>query len=1098
MNIFNKKVILSSTVIAIVLISGFPILSHQDDDYSQQQKLLADDGAADDWFGWSVSVYNDTAAIGALGDDTDNGSDSGSVYIFEKNSTSSGTSWDQAAKITADDGAADDWFGYSVSLSSNTVLIGARYDDTDNGSDSGSAYIFEKNSTSWDQAAKITADDGAADDWFGHSVSLFSNTALIGAHGDDDNGIRSGSAYIFEYNSTSTSSSWDQAAKITADDGAVDDYFGHSVSVYNDTALIGAYGDDDNGIRSGSAYIFEYNSTSSGSSWDQAAKITADDGAVGDWFGHSVSVYNDTALISAPGDDANGSAYIFEYNSTSSSWDQAAKLAADDGAFDDWFGYSVSLYDDTAVIDARYNDDNGSAYIFEYNSTSSSWDQAAKLAADDGADEDLFGYSVSVYNDTALIGAYGDDTDNGSNSGSAYIFSVVEVDTTPPVITLNGINPVILELGVGNYTDLGATVTDNDPAYSGNVTVAGDTVNTGIAGNYTVTYDAPADAAGNNATQVTRTASVVDTTAPIITLNGTTPVTVKLGVDTYTELGATVTDNDSNYNGTVSSAGTVDTATAGNYIITYSAPADAAGNTPSNVTRGVAVVVNFITNVTSIVHDGTYTVGDKIDITVTLDESVTVNIPSIVDGTGGFDELDAASSVDTVTVGNSTYAIVASIFDHGVQIINITNPALPTATASVTDGTGGFDELRGAHGVDTVTVGNSTYAIVASWYDGGVQIIDITDPALPTATASVTDGVGGFDELFGARDVDTVTVGNSTYAIVASYLDDGVQIINITNPAVPTATASVTDGIGGFDELDGAWGVDTVTVGTSTYALVASYLDDGVQIINITNPALPTATASVTDGTGGFDELFGAWGVDTVTVGNSTYALVASRYDDGVQIINITNPALPATTASVTDGTGGFDELRGAIGVDTVTVGNGTYAIVTSALDDGVQIINITNPAVPTATASVTNGTGGFDTLDGASSVDTLTVDNSTYAIVTSWNDDGVQIINITHLPLVFNALSPVMTLETGATDRNAIFSGLNQSDTLVFTYTVQENDTSSDLDYTSINSVLFGNATIVSTANATVHTNLPLPAPGAENSLGYNKDIVINTTAAQ
>ena len=1097
MNIFNKKVILSSTVIAIVLISGFPILSHQDDDYSQQQKLLADDGAADDWFGWSVSVYNDTAAIGALGDDTDNGSDSGSVYIFEKNSTSSGTSWDQAAKITADDGAADDWFGYSVSLSSNTVLIGARYDDTDNGSDSGSAYIFEKNSTSWDQAAKITADDGAADDWFGHSVSLSSNTALIGAHGDDDNGIRSGSAYIFEYNSTSTSgSSWDQAAKITADDGAVDDYFGHSVSVYNDTALIGAYGDDANGIRSGSAYIFEYNSTSSGS-WDQAAKITADDGAVGDWFGHSVSVYNDTALISAPGDDANGSAYIFEYNSTSSSWDQAAKLAADDGAFDDWFGYSVSLYDDTAVIDARYNDDNGSAYIFEYNSTSSSWDQAAKLAADDGADEDLFGYSVSVYNDTALIGAYGDDTDNGSDSGSAYIFSVVEVDTTPPVITLNGINPVILELGVGNYTELSATVTDNDPAYSGNVTVAGDTVNTNLAGNYTVTYDAPADAAGNNATQVTRTASVVDTTAPIITLNGTTPVTVKLGVDTYTELGATVTDNDSNYNGTVTTAGTVNTATAGNYIITYSAPADATGNTPSNVTRGVAVV-NFITNVTSTVHDGTYTVGDKIDITVTLDESVTVNIPSIVNGTGGFDTLDDAWGVDTVTVGNSTYAIVTSRHDHGVQIINITDPALPTATASVTDGVGGFDELLGAWGVDTVTVGNSTYAIVASRYDDGVQIIDITDPASPAATASVTDGTGGFDELYTAASVDTVTVGNSTYAIVASYRDNGVQIINITNPALPTATASVTDGTGGFDELWGARDVDTVTVGNSTYAIVASLFDSGVQIINITNPALPTATASVTDSKGGFDELRAAASVDTVTVGNSTYAIVASAADDGVQIINITNPASPTATASVTDGTGGFDELRGAYGVDTVTVGNSTYAIVASRADSGVQIINITDPALPTATASVTDGTGGFDELDDARDVDTVTVGNSTYAIVASAYDDGVQIINITHLPLVFNALSPVMTLETGATDRNAIFSGLNQSDTLVFTYTVQENDTSSDLDYTSTNSVLFGNATIVSTANATVHTNLPLPAPGAENSLGYNKDIVINTTAAQ
>ena len=343
-----------------------------------------------------------------------------------------------------------------------------------------------------------------------------------------------------------------------------------------------------------------------------------------------------------------------------------------------------------------------------------------------------------------------------------------------------------------------------------------------------------------------------------------------------------------------------------------------------------------------------------------------------------------------------------------------------------------------------------------------------------------------------------MTVGNSTYAIVASWGDSGVQIINITNPASPTPTASVTDGIGGFDELSRATDVDTVTVGNSTYAIVASEYDDGVQIINITNPASPTPTASVSDGIGGFDELGGAWNVDTVTVGNSTYAIVASWDDDGVQIINITNPASPTPTASVTDGIGGFDELDGAWGVDTVTVGNSTYAIVTSEHDDGVQIINITNPASPTPTASVSDGIGGFDELDGAHSVDTVTVGSSTYAIVTSWYDDGVQIIDITHLPLVFNGLSPVMTLETGATDRHAIFSSLNQSNTLVFTYVVQENDTSDDLDYTSTNSISFGSATIVSTSDTTIHTNLTLPTPGAVNSLGYNKDIVINTTATQ
>ena len=373
LNKFNKII---GIVVGLILVSGFTVLSHQDDDYFQMQKILAGDGAANDRFGWSVSVYNDTAVIGAPGDD-----ESGSMYVFEYSSST----WNQTAKLVADDGEADDRFGHSVSVHDDTAVAGAHYDDTDNGSDSGSAYIFEYNGTSgnWTQAAKLTANDGAADDWFGHSVSLSSNTAVIGAYSDVDNGIRSGSAYVFAKNSTTTSGNWNQTAKLIANDGAVDDYFGWSVSVYNDTAVIGAHRDDDNGIRSGSAYIFERNSTSG--NWTQAAKLAANDGAVGDWFGYSVSLYNDTALISAPGDDANGSAYIFERSSTTSgNWTQAAKIAASDGAVGDWFGYSVSLYNDTAVIDARHNDDNGAAYIFKKNSTASgNWNQTAKLTAGD-------------------------------------------------------------------------------------------------------------------------------------------------------------------------------------------------------------------------------------------------------------------------------------------------------------------------------------------------------------------------------------------------------------------------------------------------------------------------------------------------------------------------------------------------------------------------------------------------------------------------------------------------------------------------------------------------------------------------------------------
>ncbi|MCJ7571560.1 MAG: FG-GAP repeat protein, partial [Candidatus Thermoplasmatota archaeon] len=145
----------------------------------------------------------------------------------------------------------DDYFGYSVSLSGDTALIGVPTDD-DNGVDSGSAYIFTRTGTTWTQQAKLTASDGTENDRFGYSVSLDGDTALIGATRDDDKGTDSGSAHVF----TRTGTTWTQQAKLTASDGAENDRFGYSVSLDGDTALIGATRDDDKGTDSGSVYLF--------------------------------------------------------------------------------------------------------------------------------------------------------------------------------------------------------------------------------------------------------------------------------------------------------------------------------------------------------------------------------------------------------------------------------------------------------------------------------------------------------------------------------------------------------------------------------------------------------------------------------------------------------------------------------------------------------------------------------------------------------------------------------------------------------------------------------------------------------------------------
>ncbi|XOF35274.1 MAG: FG-GAP repeat protein [Candidatus Electrothrix sp. YB6] len=410
-------------IIAVLIAAISPARAAIDPD--TVQKLVAEDGAASDFFGYSVSVSGDTAVISAHGDD-DKGSFSGSAYVFVR----SGDTWTQQDKLVAEDGAASDIFGYSVSVSGDTAVIGAYYDD-DKGSSSGSAYVFVRSGDTWTQQDKLVAEDGAASDFFGYSVSVSGDTAVIGAYYDDDKGSSSGSAYVF----VRSGDTWTQQNKFVAEDGAADDNFGCSVSVSGDTAVIGAPYDDDKGSSSGSAYVF----VRSGDTWTQQNKLVAEDGAAFNIFGRSVSVSGDTAVISAPYDDDNGSrsgsAYVFVR--TGDTWTQQNKLVAEDGAADDNFGCSVSVSGDTAVIGAygegREDEYPGSAYIFVRSGDTWTWQD--KLIAEDGAAGDLFGGSVSVSGDTVVIGAKEND-DKASRSGSAYVFGTRKKIVLVPILLL--------------------------------------------------------------------------------------------------------------------------------------------------------------------------------------------------------------------------------------------------------------------------------------------------------------------------------------------------------------------------------------------------------------------------------------------------------------------------------------------------------------------------------------------------------------------------------------------------------------------------------------------------------------------------------------
>lgn len=398
-------VLTASTLAAISACSAIPV---------DVTTLVADDGDTNEFFGFSVAIAGDIAVVGAQGDD-ENGDESGAAYVF----TRSDAGWSQEAKLTANDAEAGDQFGGSIALFGETILVGARRDD-DNGDESGAAYLFTRYGSDWIQQAKLTAADGEAGAEFGRSVALSDDTVIIGAARDDEKGEDSGSVYVF----TRSGTNWSQLAKLTAADGAKGDVFGISVALDGDTALIGADLDDDKGENSGSVYVY----TRSKGTWSQQAKLTAADAGNVDIFGVRVAISGDTALIAARRDDDDvngvdsGSAYVFIRSGTS--WTQQAKLTANDAEAGDLFGYNVALYEDTGIVTAAMDDDkdlnSGAAYVF--TRSGSDWSQQTKLTAADGAADDVFGWSVSLSGNTAMIGAPTSIFELPGGSGSAYIF----------------------------------------------------------------------------------------------------------------------------------------------------------------------------------------------------------------------------------------------------------------------------------------------------------------------------------------------------------------------------------------------------------------------------------------------------------------------------------------------------------------------------------------------------------------------------------------------------------------------------------------------------------------------------------------------------
>ena len=417
-------------------------------DSAQDAKLTASDGAKGDWLGYSVDIDGDAIIAGAHGDDGSSAGttlgDSGAAYIFRKPFAgwANGT---HDAKLTASDAAADDRFGWSVTLDSDTAVIGAYLDDHTSGgttlTDAGSAYVFEKPGTGWvnaTQDAKLTASDAAALDLFGHSVGMDGDTVVIGAYLDNDTSgaatlYDSGSAYVFEKPGTGWANGT-QDAKLTAFDALNRDWFGYSVAVHadatnGDTVVVGGPYNDDFGRQSGSGYAFAEPATG----WADASgddNLTPTGLSSGNFAGRSVAVDGDTVVVGAPEGDGNapssGAAYVFSADGDSLTL--LGKLTVSDGMYGDRFGQSVAVDGDTIVVGA-YRDHHsslnnpGSAYVFV--KPAAGWRDAtedAKLTASDAAAEDRFGVAVAIQGDTVVVGSFLDDHSSLTNSGSVYVF----------------------------------------------------------------------------------------------------------------------------------------------------------------------------------------------------------------------------------------------------------------------------------------------------------------------------------------------------------------------------------------------------------------------------------------------------------------------------------------------------------------------------------------------------------------------------------------------------------------------------------------------------------------------------------------------------
>ena len=345
--------------------------------------------------------------------------------------------------------------------------------------------------------------------------------------------------------------------------------------------------------------------------------------------------------------------------------------------------------------------------------------------------------------------------------------------------------------------------------------------------------------------------------------------------------------------------------------------------------------------------------------------------------------------VTTVKIGDSTYALIAAHLDYGFTILNITTPDSPTLVFNVTGDNGINANIRGPTGISTIQIQNSIYAVITSLLQSRVTILDITNPTLPIVKSITTpDDNANIHSPFA---VSTVDIDDSAYAIVASRTNSKIAIFNITNPMNLTQVSVLEHGAD--YTLEGVTITIPIKMDNSTYILTAARDNNSVGIIDISDPKMPKQVALFEDDLN--LGLHSAHSIETISINGRTYALVASPGEDAMQILDVTHPLLPFPVSTVRHGTE-YPALLAPHDVTAIKVEDSTYALLSAVNADSVQIIDITNPESPRPVSHITHGTE-YVQLDRPQTLKAVQIDGVAYTLIAARNSSGIQIIKLEH-----------------------------------------------------------------------------------------------------